>query len=200
MAYVGVLTQNLEIICAMVGMPRAFAISRACPRRGSLSEFVATSGVTQILSDVHDAEIPDQVRDRFRVIRARSMVAAPLRIDGEIVGAVNVLDARPRDFEPALAAWIDLQGDKAAQHVAEWSDSIVTTKAVEDEDVAIEQLVDRVEHGVAELAPLIRLLELAGDVPPDAWLEGLESLGPPGRSYDALRQDLDELIRRWRKP
>ena len=188
--YIGILSENLEIICADFGLPRAFELGRAIDRVDSISEMVAKEDRTFVVRDVQNENYSPVLQKRFLELRARAFIAAPLRLNKTIIGSVNIFDVRPRDFEHALASWLDERGDQAAEQVGR----LPTEPPQREISRSLREQLQQLEVAVAELSPLVSLVEssLTGATKKNLS-DALGRLGSVAKSYDSVLSLLQEL-------
>jgi len=92
------LSENEDMICRATAGPNAPAVGTRLRVGSGFSGECVRSG---ILLRCNDSEIDPRVdRESCRALGIRSMIAAPIRSRGSVVGLIEVFSARPDAFEP----------------------------------------------------------------------------------------------------
>ena len=182
-AYFAVFGQHTEMIIAERGLPRELSVSRATPLVGALSA-LAANGLARV--DGRQVRDPDTLL-RCRQFRARSIVAVPVRVEDEVVGALVALARRPRDFEPAFLSWAASAANDAAAAIAHYVPPTPSGSW------------SKVQVAMLELDAIARLLSAPG-VSPAVIGAALAHLTPLRHSWADLKTALGELQSTLSKP
>ena len=160
-AFISLHTPRLALFTAHVGLPPELEISRATTRDRSLCRAAVDKGVVVHLKDLAlHPEVRPELVDDFPV---RALLCVPLRVGFVVVGALGVLDQRPRTFTAAISAEVLALGAVAEARLAQ----------------RYEESVD-VDVDAAERLPYLRLLLAAqvGALSPEAMIRALRVLPP----------------------
>lgn len=95
-ALVSILLDRIQFFRAFHGLPDDLMLLRATARDVSLCQYVVRDAHPFEVEDVAlDPTLPRELSERFGI---RSYLGVPVRIDGEIVGTLCIIDIRPRRF------------------------------------------------------------------------------------------------------
>ncbi len=97
MAAVTLILERVQFFRGYHGLPPELEASRATDRDVSFCQFVVRDNAMFEVNDaVNDKRVPQELVETLGVA---SYLGAPLRIDGEVVGAMCIADSKPRTFD-----------------------------------------------------------------------------------------------------
>lgn len=109
-ALVSILLEHIQFFRAFHGLPEDLALVRATSRDASLCQFVLRDGEPFEVEDVAaDPTLPRELAEHYGI---RSYLGVPVRIDGEIVGTLCIIDIRPRRFGDTAAGRLRVLADR----------------------------------------------------------------------------------------
>lgn len=120
-AAISLVLQTIQLYRAHVGLPRGLAATRATSRSLSFCQLVVQSDGPVMVADTRrDPRVPQDLAREYSIL---AYAGVPIRIDGETLGALCVIDYIPRTFDERLAdglaeiaaAVADLLAPQAAQ-------------------------------------------------------------------------------------
>src|SRR5262249_29382290 len=92
--------KKLQLFRAAVGLPPDLEATRATSRGLSFCQYVVQTEAAFIVSDgLGDARLPAPSLADFGML---AYVGVPIRVNGQILGALSVADERPRLWHPRL--------------------------------------------------------------------------------------------------
>lgn len=99
---VSLVLDTIQFFRAHHGLPPELAAVRATSRASAFAQKVMDHGEALAIDDLQDApEMPQEHAERYGL---RGYLGAPVRIDGEVSGALEVMDHAPRAWRAADAA------------------------------------------------------------------------------------------------
>jgi GAF domain-containing protein len=112
-ALVSLVSEKEQVFPGAVGLAEPWATERATPISHSFCQHVVTSGSPLVVENAHDVPL---LRDNPAIAELGVVAYAgtPLRRDGDVVGALCVIDHRPRHWTGAELA-------RLAEHAADVS-------------------------------------------------------------------------------
>ncbi len=171
-ALVSLFTERLQVFAAHVGLPPELEVSRATSRDVSFDRLIVDQGVLEVPDVLEHPELRPELTDSFGV---RAWLGVPLVVAGQVVGALCVLDTRPRPFGAESVARL--------QQLAQVVEHRLAARAAEPGSPAPGPLGPgqrRVDVATAELLPYLRLLQAVqlGGLSPEAMTRALRVLPP----------------------
>lgn len=199
-ALVSLVLRRTQFFKAHVGLPQRLQVTRSTNRCASFCQFVASSGESLMIPDTfEEPDLPSELIDAYGL---RAYIAVPLRVSGQVVGTLCVLDTEPRALDPEMQQDLTVLGQAAATRLADLAGA---SGRVEQEANAIRPVFMELRNlmmgldGVqllssqiaAEAAPLISLVgaHVEGTLSDAETLAAMRDL----TELDQLRDDLGEL-------
>jgi signal transduction histidine kinase/response regulator RpfG family c-di-GMP phosphodiesterase len=178
------------------------ALKRDCPYDKSFASLIVGKKQTGFIADLQlrpDVEVPQPVAGK----PFRSVLASPLFIEGEVVGAVEVYSFEPREWseeEFKVIEWLAAQCALALQAIEYQKEVLVKRREAEDASIQKTRFLAAVSHDVRTPANAISLLadliEQASKSPEVADLPELaRDLKSNARSLIDLVSDVLDLAR-----
>jgi GAF domain len=97
-----VITRHVQFFKSQTGLPDELAQSCSSSRRTSFCQFIVETGQPLEIVDAIDSElVPQEMVEQYGI---RSYYGIPLRVLGEVIGALNVVDVVPRELDGSVKA------------------------------------------------------------------------------------------------
>ena len=115
-ALVSLVVRRIQFFRAFVGLPDGLAVSRATDRCVSFCQFVVSSERPLVLSDTKG--LPGLPRELVNAYGVQAYAGLPLRVSGQVVGTLCVLDIKPNSVDGIQLAGLRLLADRAEARLA----------------------------------------------------------------------------------
>jgi GAF domain-containing protein len=195
-ALISVVMGHVQYFRAHVGLPADLVASRATSRCDSFCQYVVKSEGPFIVTDARqDTRVPQQLVEQYGI---RAYLGVPVRLRGEIVGSLCVIDAVTRQFEGGVLVELLRLARRVERRLEELEAAQVAVDVADDPALAaLAREARQAERLTAEVAPLTRLAAAAarGELTPEELQRGARVLAEPA---DASQTMLDS-VRRFRE-
>lgn len=116
-ALVSLVMRHVQLFRAHRGLPPELALSCATSRRSSFCQFAVRDERPFLVEDaVGDPRVPKELVERYGI---QAYAGVPVRVDGQVLGTLCVIDVQPRRFEPALVEALAALGARVGARLAE---------------------------------------------------------------------------------
>lgn len=196
-ALVSFVLDNVQLFRAHVGLPAELACSRGTDRDLSFCQFVVDREEAFTVEDAReDARVPQGLVGRHAVV---AYLGTPIRLDGEVLGSLCVIDSRPRIFEARHLERLEELARRVDRRLIELTSTKRLSRHLGDvSSMAFAEVrnllspmvcqVDVLESALAELAPLVRLSQQRELDP-----ESFEILRRAGLAFEDLEVEVREI-------
>ncbi|MCB9552250.1 MAG: GAF domain-containing protein [bacterium] len=198
-ALVSIMLERIQFFRAFHGLPPDLAIVRATSRDASLCRFVVQSGEPFAVEDAAaDPTLPRGLIDQYGI---RSYLGVPVRVDGEILGSLCVIDTTPRRFADGDRERLRALADRVQTRLARLAASRARTPLglleaatgpvfaeLRNELAPIQYGVEGARVAAFELRTLLTAIEMGAEQP---YL--MHSLAPAREAMATLRDRLDAI-------
>ncbi|MFO0660406.1 MAG: GAF domain-containing protein [Polyangiaceae bacterium] len=178
-ALISLVMGRVQYFRAMHGLPTELTHARATNRCDSFCQFVVRDEAIFLVEEaLEDARVPKELVERYGI---RAYAGAPLRVSGQVLGSLCVIDVRPRSFSREQINELERGAHEASQRLSKLSEigsETLSTSGVEG-DVEPGEAVQSMRRRLLDMrraleqgAPIMR--ELASK-PRSEWT--VESLG-----------------------
>ncbi|EDM80027.1 response regulator [Plesiocystis pacifica SIR-1] len=121
LALVSLIMGTIQLFRADHGLPPELGVSLATSRCDSFCQFVVQTEAPFVVRHAsEDARVPQTVVQSHSV---QAYVGVPVRVDGQIVGTLCVLDVQPREFGDEVAAALEPLAARASARLQELADA-----------------------------------------------------------------------------
>jgi hypothetical protein len=164
-ALVSLVMGHVQFFRARHGLPLDLQISCATSREDSFCQFVVQEEAVFVVTDAsHDLRLPAALVQSYGI---QSYAGLPIRLEGEVLGSLCVIDVKPRGFESATLASLAELAEQVSRRLATLS-TRPRSRVSEPPAESPEELLARIEFH-SELL--------------DATLDELTPLLEKGREY-----------------
>lgn len=198
-ALVSIMLERIQFFRAFHGLPPDLAIVRATSRDVSLCRFVVESGEPFAVEDAAaDPNLPRGLIEQYGI---RSYLGVPVRVDGEILGSLCVIDTTPRRFAAGDRERLRALADRVQIRLARLAASRARTPLglleaatgpvfaeLRNELAPIQYGVEGARVAAFELRTLLAAIEMGAEQP---YL--MHSLAPARAAMATLRDRLDAI-------
>lgn len=186
---------RVQYFRASVGLPKELAISRATSRCDSFCQFVVTDEKPFIVKDASsDVRVPKAMVDLYGV---GAYLGVPVFMGSEVLGALCVVDVRPRDWGAALACDLAALSDRVTRKLTELTEGAkerargsMPGSAEEASGIAAELVAEAraFERALLEVSPLIRLANglHEGAIDQEAFARGARALHEAAALFEEM--------------
>ncbi|AKT40002.1 diguanylate cyclase [Chondromyces crocatus] len=116
-ALVSLVMRHVQLFRAHRGLPPELALSCATSRRNSFCQFVVRDERPLVVEDTTiDSWVPQDLVERYGI---RAYAGVPVRVDGQPIGTLCVIDITPRRFSPAVMNALEVLGTRVAARLSE---------------------------------------------------------------------------------
>jgi GAF domain-containing protein len=172
MAMVSFVMKRVQLFRAAVGLPPELAATRAVSRNRSFCQFVVKAEAPVIVTDANsDARLPRILTDVYGI---RAYAGVPIRVGGEVLGALCVADDVPRRWSSELIYGLRGLGERVSERL----ETLKALAATEDDTTMVppsnlaaraSALAQIVHRSLVEVGPMVRLAK--------ALMEGISPEG-----------------------
>ncbi len=177
-ALVTLLMGSVQLFRAAVGLPPELETSRATSRCDSFCQFVVRDEAPFVIEHASaDASLPQRLVGAFSI---ESYAGVPLRVHGQVLGALCVIDQVPRRFQPQILRQLDAIAQRVCKRLEALSIEEETSFGSSAEGLArsVAFQAELLQRAFTEVGPVLRL---AG-----ALNEGTLTLEEVGRAMSVL--------------
>lgn len=174
LALVSLIMGTIQLFRADHGLPPELGVSLATSRCDSFCQFVVQTEAPFVVRHAsEDARVPQTVVQSHSV---QAYVGVPVRVDGQIVGTLCVLDVQPREFGDEVAAALEPLAARASARLQELADEgargsrgIIDGGPPRTLGEAVEAAADLgfrtrlLERAMVEVGPLTRVGQALGE-------------------------------------
>jgi hypothetical protein len=191
MAMVSFVMKSIQLFHTAVGLPAELQLTRAISRSDSFCQFVVKTEEAFIVTDARrDLRLPQAMVVTYGMT---AYAGVPIRVRGQVLGALCVADGSPRCWSSALTR--DL--DTLATRVSERLETMIALHASVDEDSTLVPpcrlaaratvLAEIVRRSLAEVGPMVRLANgAAADISPEGMRRAGSALAAASGFYDEM--------------
>lgn len=116
-ALVSLVLERIQLFRAHYGLPPDLEIARATDRTASFCQFVVRDGQAFVVENAGDDErVPQDLVDRYGI---QSYMGMPVRLDGEVVGSLCVVDVESRGFSEQNRSELEQLAERASRRLAQ---------------------------------------------------------------------------------
>ncbi|EYF01479.1 GAF domain-containing protein [Chondromyces apiculatus] len=116
-ALVSLVMRHVQLFRAHRGLPPELALSCATSRRNSFCQFVVRDERPLVVEDtIIDSWVPQDLVERYGI---RAYAGVPVRVEGQPVGTLCVIDITPRRFSPSVMTALEVLGTRVAARLSE---------------------------------------------------------------------------------
>lgn len=116
-ALVSLVMRHVQVFRAHRGLPPELALSCATSRRSSFCQFAVRDELPFLVEDAaSDPRVPQELVERYGI---RAYAGVPVRVDGQVLGTLCVIDVQPRRFEPAVVEALSALGARVGARLGE---------------------------------------------------------------------------------
>lgn len=113
---ISLVMRRIQLFRAHFGLPPELEVTRATSRTGSFCELVVESGGPVVVVDAtHDPRVSKELVQAFAIA---AYVGVPVRIRGNVVGTLCVIDSVPREFDPDLPVALERIAGEVAEELS----------------------------------------------------------------------------------
>lgn len=199
-APIGILSfvlKKLQIFRSAVGLPPDLDATRATSRSLSFCQFVVKTEAPFIVSDARsDARLPVPSLGDYGIL---AYAGVPIRVNGQILGALSVADERPRVWDARLVDKLRALAGRVSERLqvlSELSRSADEITLVPPKNLAARAsvLAQIVQRSLAEVGPIVRLAKSgASGIPSDRLERASRALSEADTSYEEMMSAIAEL-------
>ncbi len=198
LAVVSLVLEQTQLLRAQAGLPPGLVLSRETQREHGLCQYLVTGGQALEVYDAWaDPRLPQAL---VRAHGLRAYVGIPLRLQGQVVGGLCVMDVQPRALTDAQRVALRALAERAERRLAELvaGTLYVPPKPGPDFEERVRECVEAARRAVGlPPAPQRPTRRPQGDAAPEVayqhTLEGLFHKGLQGRVTPALVARLQPL-------
>ncbi len=154
---VSLVLRRTQFFRAHVGLPRDLAISQATSRCSSFCQFVVSSGSSLVIEDASQTDsLPQELVNTYGI---RSYAGFPIRLHGEVIGSLCVIDQKPRQLAPQIFNVLE----EIAAHAGRRLEELAADKGVVERVLgqAVEPAFAEIRNMLASLHSNISFAKLA---------------------------------------
>lgn len=202
LALVSLIMGTIQLFRADHGLPPELGVSLATSRCDSFCQFVVQTEAPFVVRHAsEDARVPQTVVQSHSV---QAYVGVPVRVDGQIVGTLCVLDVQPRDFGDEVAAALEPLAARASARLQELADegaSGIDGGPPRTLGEAVEAAADLgfrtrlLERAMVEVGPLTRVGQALGEgtLSTELALQAAELLTEAAPVFELLVEEARQL-------
>jgi GAF domain-containing protein len=200
-ALVSLILKRQQLFRAQVGLPADLAATRATSRYVSFCQYVVAGDAPVVIEDTSsEAALPKDLVQRYGI---RSYAGVPLRVQGQPLGSLCVIDTVPRTFDKALLERLAELGSKASLRLEQLSrrprtpvDRVMSPAVAEARNhlAALRLQGEAAQQSLVELLPLIRLLKMASQLSDVEVARALRSLTETAPALDEVRSVVADMV------
>jgi GAF domain len=115
-AFVGLVMRHVQLLRAHRGLPPELAASRATSRGSSFCQIVVREEAPLVVEDAaRDPRVPQELVTHMGIC---AYVGVPVRVHGQAIGTLCVVDIAPRRFEPVVVSMLGSLGAVVGKRLA----------------------------------------------------------------------------------
>lgn len=170
---INLVLRHVQLFRAHRGLPPELALSCGTSRDASFCQVVVRDERPLLIEDaLRDPRVPQDLVDLYGI---RAYAGVPVRVGGQPVGSLCVIDTVPRRFDPAMVEALTALGERVGARLAE-----LAAPAPADEDPPsspadllrrLRQSARLLARAIEAVAPTIEQMAVAG-LPAVASLDG----------------------------
>lgn len=208
MAMVSLVLDQIQFFKAHTGLPDDLAASRGLRREASFCQFVVRDGATFEVIDAAEAEtLPQHIVEDYGI---RSYLGVPISVGDQILGALCVLDTKPREFDQnertiltALAKRVNTRLEELNRDRHEARRRLsedATSDALQELGDALDPMSRSIDAAIPSLSALRSFFRLAeyieegGRAMPNAMGQALAAARDALASHEASLHELDAAL------
>ncbi len=191
-ALVSLVMGSTQFFRAQHGLPPNLEVAQATSRCDSFCQFVVQNDAPL---EVEDAELRSDLPQRLvQEFSVRAYLGVPLRVGGEVLGSLCILDGAPRTFSETDREGLQSRASAVVKRLLELRDAEIQDATAEPLNMASELAV--IDRALFELGPIFRVAEsvVAKNLSPEEAIQALGVLSELG----LLLPDLQTRVRRLR--
>ncbi len=196
MAIVSFVMRRVQFFRAAVGLPADLDVTRATARSQSFCQFVVTTEAPFIVTDAtRDPRVPRSLSEVYGI---NSYAGVPVRVHGQILGALCAADEVARQWSPIYVEALRTLAARVSQRL-----EALATQGIDDDVTAVPPrslaaraalLAEGVHRSLAEVGPMVRLAQgTGGGMSPEALLRAGRVLADAGDFYEEMMTVMAEL-------